>query len=104
MPLFEWWRSRRALQREGDELRPRLASFARMRAMLRGSGGVETPPEGPFRALVQHASDFIAIVNNDGTIRYKSPSITRIFGYRTDDMRERQVLEFVHPEDAPAVL
>ena len=37
--------------------------------------------EARFRALVQHSTDVIAIVDVDAVIRFLSPSVTRIFGY-----------------------
>lgn len=37
--------------------------------------------EERFRALVQHSSDLITIIEADGTIRYQSPSIQQILGF-----------------------
>src|SRR5438045_6175799 len=34
--------------------------------------------EARFRALVQHSSDMIAIVERDATLRYASPAVTQI--------------------------
>lgn len=55
-----------------------------------------------LRALIENTSDIITIVNEDGTIRYESPSIERILGYRSEDLIGRNVLDFVHPEDVTA--
>jgi PAS domain S-box-containing protein len=55
-----------------------------------------------LRALIENTSDIITIVNEDGTIRYESPSIERILGYLSEDLIGRNVLDFVHPEDATA--
>jgi len=59
--------------------------------------------EERFRALVQHSSDIITILEADATIRYASPSIKRILGYKPEDLVGQKGWEYVHPEDAPAV-
>ena len=37
--------------------------------------------EARFRSLVQHSSDVIMVTRPDGTIRFVSPSASRVFGY-----------------------
>ncbi len=57
------------------------------------------PSDARFRALVQNSSDIITVVDPDGTIRYKSPFVQRVFG---DDLEGRlgaDVTDRVHPED-----
>jgi PAS domain S-box-containing protein len=55
-----------------------------------------------LRSLIENTSDIITIVNADGTIRYESPSIERILGYRSEHLIGKSVLDFVHPEDVTA--
>lgn len=57
-----------------------------------------------FRSLVQNSSDIITILEADGTIRYESPSLERILGYKPEDMLGRSAFEFVHPDDRPRVM
>ena len=57
-----------------------------------------------LRSLIENTSDIITIVNEDGTIRYESPSIERILGYHPEDLIGKNVLDFVHPEDAAATV
>jgi diguanylate cyclase (GGDEF)-like protein/PAS domain S-box-containing protein len=59
--------------------------------------------EARFRALVQHSSDIITIVDPDGTIRYVSAAAAPVFGYDPDQLSGRQLLEFVHPDDVEGV-
>jgi PAS domain S-box-containing protein len=59
--------------------------------------------EERFRALIDNATDIITILDADGTIRYESPSIERSLGYRPEELVGRTVIDFVHPEDLPAV-
>ena len=47
--------------------------------------------EARFRSLVQHSSDVIIVTRADGTIRFVSPSATRVFGYDPSEMVRRAV-------------
>jgi PAS domain S-box-containing protein len=55
--------------------------------------------EAHFRTLIEHASDVIAIVGPDGTIRYESPSVERVLGYRHLELRRSNIGELIHPDD-----
>lgn len=56
-----------------------------------------------FRSLIENTSDIITIVNADGTIRYESPAIERVLGYKPEELIGRNVRDFVHPDDAALV-
>ncbi|MFN3652978.1 MAG: PAS domain S-box protein [Armatimonadota bacterium] len=56
-----------------------------------------------FRGLVQHTSDVLTILAPDGTIRYESPSVSRVLGYDQDELIGTNVFDRIHPDDAPAV-
>ena len=53
-----------------------------------------------FRSLIENASDIITILNGDGTVRYESPSLTRVLGYRPEELLHTSIFERVHPDDA----
>ncbi|MEP7325624.1 MAG: GGDEF domain-containing protein, partial [Gemmatimonadota bacterium] len=55
--------------------------------------------EARFRSLVQHSSDVIIVTRGDGTIRFVSPSVTRVFGYDPAEMLRQTVTELLHPDD-----
>ena len=57
-----------------------------------------------FRSLVQNSSDIITLLERDGTVRYQSPSIERILGYKPEELLGKSVFELVHPDDQPAVM
>ncbi|HSF38657.1 MAG TPA: EAL domain-containing protein [Thermoanaerobaculia bacterium] len=59
--------------------------------------------EERFRALVQNASDLIAILDRQGTVLYESPSHWRLLGYEPEDHLGRSILDLVHAEDRPLV-
>jgi diguanylate cyclase (GGDEF)-like protein/PAS domain S-box-containing protein len=60
--------------------------------------------EARFRALVQHASDTIEIINRDGTYAYVSPAITPLTGFTEEELIGQTAGQFVHPDDRAAVL
>ncbi len=67
-------------------------SRARLHARVRQS-------EESFRSLTQNASDIITLLAADGTIKYESPSIERILGYRPEELLGENAFDYIHPED-----
>jgi hypothetical protein len=59
--------------------------------------------EEHYRSLIEHSLDLISIMSQDGTIRYASPSHERLLGYPVDELVGRNVLCFIHPDDAARV-
>lgn len=60
--------------------------------------------ERHFRSLIENASDIITILDADGTIRYESPSVKTTLGYLPEELVERSIFEFIHPEDRPRIV
>ncbi|MBL7120108.1 MAG: MEKHLA domain-containing protein [Dehalococcoidia bacterium] len=56
-----------------------------------------------FRALIENASDAVAILNAEGIIVYESPSAERVLGYGPQDLVGKPMLDFVHPDDVSNV-
>ncbi|MBA3321303.1 MAG: PAS domain S-box protein, partial [Pyrinomonadaceae bacterium] len=57
-----------------------------------------------FRTLVENAEDLITIFNRDWTIRYESPAVEKMLGFKPSELRGRHLLETVHPCDRRAIL
>ena len=55
--------------------------------------------EERFRSLVQHTSDIITILEADGSIRYVSPAVERVVGYRPEEQIGTNAFGSVHPAD-----
>jgi len=53
-----------------------------------------------FRALVQHASDVILILDTQGQITYASPSIASIWGYGAEELLVAPIDTLIHPADS----
>jgi two-component system, NtrC family, sensor kinase len=60
--------------------------------------------EERFRALIERSSDMITLHRPDGTILYASPSMVRLLGYEAQELVERNLLEYVHPDDRREVV
>ncbi|MEE2767769.1 MAG: EAL domain-containing protein [Actinomycetota bacterium] len=50
-------------------------------------------------ALVEHASDLVCVVAEDGKIVYASPAVARVLGRQAADLEGTPVADLVHPED-----
>ncbi len=59
--------------------------------------------EERFRALVQHGSDIIGLIDPDGTLLYVSPSLSSISGRDSQEAIGRPFTEFAHPEDVSEI-
>jgi two-component system NtrC family sensor kinase len=60
--------------------------------------------EEHFRSLIHNARDMIFVVDADGLMRYASPSMERVLGYRPDELVGRSAFDHIHPDDLAAVL
>ena len=52
-----------------------------------------------FRALIENASDIITILDAEGIIRYESPSVERVLGYKPHELIGTDIAELLHPDD-----
>jgi len=57
-----------------------------------------------FRALIENSLDGIAIVNEDLTISYESPSAEKIIGLKPEELVGKSILDFIHPDDREKVI
>jgi diguanylate cyclase (GGDEF)-like protein/PAS domain S-box-containing protein len=57
-----------------------------------------------LQALVQHSSDVVSVLDENGRIDYLSPSVERVFGHPAEALMGLPLLEVVHREDYPAVI
>ena len=79
------------------ELRRELSERARVEAALRES-------EARYHSLVDQTSDIIAVVDENGVIRYGSHSVETVLGYAPEELVGRRAAELVHPADVGRVL
>jgi diguanylate cyclase (GGDEF)-like protein/PAS domain S-box-containing protein len=55
--------------------------------------------EARFRSLVQHSSDVIIVTKQSGTMRFVSPSATRVLGYDPGELMGKKIADELHPDD-----
>ncbi len=60
--------------------------------------------EARFGSLVEHASDVVAVVNEDSEITFQSPSVMRVLGYQRGALVGTQIEELIHEDDRAATL
>src|SRR5918992_3231276 len=60
--------------------------------------------EERLRTLLQHTSDIITLLEADGTVRYISPAVERVTGYRPEEQIGTSAFGFVHPDDREQAL
>jgi diguanylate cyclase (GGDEF)-like protein/PAS domain S-box-containing protein len=77
----------------------RLAATARQSADLVASGAARRT-EARFRALVQNASDLVALTDVDSRVRYLTPSAAKVLGLEPDALNDSPLTELLHPDDA----
>lgn len=56
--------------------------------------------EAKWRSLIQTSSNLISILEADGVMRYASPAMQSILGYKSKELRGKNIFEFIHPDDA----
>jgi PAS domain S-box-containing protein len=49
--------------------------------------------------LIQNSSDLVSVLEEDGTIRYLSPSAEQLLGYKPADLVDTNLFEYLPPED-----
>lgn len=66
-------------------------------------GDAEPLDERRFQTLIEHSADGIAVFGPDYTIRYASPSTTRILGYTPEEVVQCGLFDLIHPDDRALV-
>src|SRR4030042_1710017 len=77
----------------------RFLFLARQVAERRKAQAALKQSEKRFQARIANASDLIIILDNEGKIRYESPSVEHIIGYKPEERTGKSVFEFILAED-----
>jgi two-component system cell cycle sensor histidine kinase/response regulator CckA len=70
-----------------------VTELHRMQQALRDS-------EARFRSLITSSSDIIAVLGPDACLRYVSPQVETVLGYRINELNGGDMFALVHPDDA----
>ena len=60
---------------------------------------VRQQAERRFQALIDNASDIVAVVDDAGRVSFVSPAASRLLGFPSELMVDHPVRRFVHPDD-----
>jgi len=52
-----------------------------------------------YRAFLEYGTDIVTVVDEDGRVRYESPSVEEVLGYEQGSLVGRSPLGYVHPDD-----
>ncbi|MBI1815145.1 MAG: PAS domain S-box protein [Deltaproteobacteria bacterium] len=74
-------------------------AFEQQRMALARNEAARAGNQRLFRSLIEHVTDVIATLGIDGTIRYVSPSIEPMLGYRPDALVGRSALDFIPADE-----
>lgn len=55
-----------------------------------------------FRALIENSTDAILLVNEQVEFIYQSPAVERITGFNFNDLADKKLFDFIHPDDQEA--
>jgi len=55
--------------------------------------------EGKFRALTENISDITLVIDSEGMIKYVSPTIHKLYGYKLNEALNKNISDFVHPDE-----
>ncbi|MEX0660649.1 MAG: PAS domain S-box protein [Balneolaceae bacterium] len=56
-----------------------------------------------YQHLIENAGEIITVLNFDGTIRFENPALKRILGYQPDEVVDKNLFNYIHPDDSNKV-
>jgi PAS domain S-box-containing protein len=67
------------------------------------AGAVGADADARLRALTEHALEIITVQDDGGAFTYANEAVVRHLGYHSTELLGRNALDFLHPDDAPAM-
>jgi len=89
-----------ALREAKDQLEVRVEQRTRE---LAAANETLRKSERRFRALIEHGSDSIAMIDSESHLIYLSPAVANVEGYQPEELLGRLGTDFTHPDDLPVV-
>lgn len=59
--------------------------------------------EKRYQTIIEHSSDVILIVDQQGMIQFETPGITKLLGYSFEMRKGHSLFEHIHPDDIPKI-
>jgi two-component system, cell cycle sensor histidine kinase and response regulator CckA len=89
---------------DDDPDRPVIVGLSRDVTSRRDAELALARSELHFRSLIENALDMITVVDEQGAVRYASPSHERILGYPVNALVGQNIRSIIHPDDLPPIL
>ncbi len=96
--------SRSGVQHGATEFGRLAGAFDEMAAALQRRTDELAGREAHFRALIEHSSDIILVIDAQGTVAYASPSLQRVLALAPEALLGRPLAGWIHADDQPGVL
>jgi PAS domain S-box-containing protein len=65
---------------------------------------VQKLKEQAFEELITHTVDILTVLDREGVIQYKSPSMESVLGYGPGELQGEHVSKYIHPDDQQKAL
>ncbi|MBI5527064.1 MAG: PAS domain S-box protein [Deltaproteobacteria bacterium] len=100
---------RQRVEEHTERLQKRIEELEKANARL--SADLDTSATGEdehargeerLKSLLEYSSDVTSTMDNVGRIQYVGPAVTRVLGYRADEIIGKKMFDFVHPDDLHA--
>lgn len=85
------------------ELQERIAELEASEAELGKMAQALKQSEKRFRALIEHSTDAISLIDAKTNVIYESPSVKLLTGYSGEERLGKSGLDLIYPEDLPHV-
>ncbi|MDS0222250.1 PAS domain S-box protein [Haloarcula sp. S1AR25-5A] len=56
-----------------------------------------------YEAYLQESTDIITVLDDQGVIKYESPSVSRILGYEPGELTGQNGFDYIHPDDVDSL-
>jgi diguanylate cyclase (GGDEF)-like protein/PAS domain S-box-containing protein len=94
-------RTNQELIEEISGLRHKIRELEQSESERKSASEALRKSEEYFRAITQHSSDIIFILDRQGTISYASPSVERFLGCLPDELIGKKSLDLILSDDQP---
>jgi diguanylate cyclase (GGDEF)-like protein/PAS domain S-box-containing protein len=88
-----------SLVRDRDGIPRELAVFAHDLSEVAAAHERVEKQDAFFRGLYRRAADPALALDADGRVVYASPAFSRVFGFQPEEIRDRDALDVLHPDD-----
>ncbi|MDD2688551.1 MAG: PAS domain S-box protein [Candidatus Omnitrophica bacterium] len=87
-----------------ESVRERTAELEKAITRLKSTEESLQRKEEHFRSLIENIEDMVFVIDQDHNIIYGSPSAERVLGRPPEEYLNKNIFNFIHPDDLPATV